>query len=81
MHLNIPAKGEGYGPLYGKFGWLIVGLIAPKMVVFIAWYRYHEASALLNEISLLRQAEIEIATSKGNLLRLECKDIEVRSVL
>ena len=47
LHLNIPRYKEGiWLPILRKAGWLLLGLLAPEMVAFTAWYQRKAAKKL-----------------------------------
>lgn len=54
MHLNIPEHdnptflGLSY-QTWRKFGWLLIGLLAPEMLVYTAWYQRSEAKNFVEE--------------------------------
>src|SRR3569833_1218295 len=57
VHHNIPSEGEKRAQVLRKVGWLLVGLVAPEMVVFTAWYQRSTAKAISKEIERTELAE------------------------
>jgi hypothetical protein len=50
LHLNIPRHKEGvWRPKLRKVAWLLLGLLAPKMLAYTAWYQ-HRAAHKLNVV-------------------------------
>ncbi|KAL8849147.1 MAG: hypothetical protein Q9221_005870 [Calogaya cf. arnoldii] len=47
IHLNLPQHGKIWGQWRRKLLWLVVGLIAPELVAYVAWQQRHEANRLL----------------------------------
>ena len=50
MHLNIPPSDQKHAPLWRKLYWLGVGLFAPEMVAYTAWYQRLAAAKGLKDI-------------------------------
>lgn len=47
LHLNIPRHKEGtWGPKLRKTRWLLLGLLAPEMLAYTAWYQHRAAQKL-----------------------------------
>ena len=47
LHLNIPRHKEGaWRQKIRKTGWLLLGLLAPEMLAYTAWYQYRAAHKL-----------------------------------
>jgi len=42
LHLNLPEHKKEHLQKYRKLGWMILGLIAPEMVVWNAWEQRKE---------------------------------------
>src|SRR3569833_2333086 len=62
VHLNIPSEGEKLAQVLRKVGGLLVGLVAPEMVVFTAWYQRSTAKAISKEIERTELAEYVSST-------------------
>ena len=43
IHLNISTHKGGLGQTLRKIKWLAIGLLAPELVLFTAWYQYIKA--------------------------------------
>lgn len=50
VHLNIPPSDQKYSPFWRKLYWLGVGLFAPEMVAYTAWYQRVAAAKGLEDI-------------------------------
>lgn len=50
VHLNIPEHQRTRGQLWRKMKWLILGLVAPEMVAYVAWHQRQEAKKLLSHV-------------------------------
>jgi hypothetical protein len=47
LHLNIPRHKQGtWGPKLRKTRWLLLGLLAPEMLAYTAWYQHRAAHKL-----------------------------------
>ncbi|TIA30028.1 hypothetical protein D6C78_09845 [Aureobasidium pullulans] len=46
VHLNIPEHGKERQQYFRKFGWVILGLLAPEIVAWNAWEQYRTASRI-----------------------------------
>jgi hypothetical protein len=47
VHINVPPRGAG--PMWWylkKAKWTFLGIFAPEVVLFTAWYQFHQASRL-----------------------------------
>ncbi|KAL8790063.1 MAG: hypothetical protein Q9213_000765 [Squamulea squamosa] len=47
IHLNLPQHGRIWSQFQRKLMWLVIGLIAPELVAYIAWQQRYEANLLL----------------------------------
>ena len=47
IHLNLPQHGKHWAQWRRKLLWLVVGLIAPEFVAYVAWQQRSEAKRLL----------------------------------
>lgn len=54
LHLNLPAHRKEHLQKYRKAGWMIIGLLAPELVVWNAWEQRKE----VKEISALMQKHL-----------------------
>ncbi|THU95896.1 hypothetical protein K435DRAFT_797771 [Dendrothele bispora CBS 962.96] len=53
IHTDIPVRKRGWlWPLVDKLGWLLVGLIAPELLLFIAFNQRYTATHLLTQANL-----------------------------
>lgn len=60
LHLNVPEHGTAGRQWLRKTKWLVLGLTAPEMVVYIAWRQRREAERLVRDVRRhLRQAETQ----------------------
>ncbi|KAL9102697.1 MAG: hypothetical protein Q9163_002188 [Psora crenata] len=50
LHLNIPEHGKGNRQWLRKTKWLVMGVVAPEMVAYIAWRQRKEAKAIVSEV-------------------------------
>lgn len=50
MHLNIPPSDQKYAQVWRKMYWLGVGLFAPELVAYTAWYQNLAATKGLKDI-------------------------------
>ncbi|KAL9633247.1 MAG: hypothetical protein Q9204_003475 [Flavoplaca sp. TL-2023a] len=50
IHLNLPQHGKLWDQWRRKLLWLVVGLIAPELVAYVAWQQRSEANRLLRGI-------------------------------
>ncbi len=58
LHLNVPEHGTSGRQWLRKTKWLMLGLTAPEMVVYVAWRQRQEAKRLLRDVrTQLGQAE------------------------
>lgn len=58
LHLNVPEHGTSGRQWLRKTKWLMLGLTAPEMVVYVAWRQRQEAKRLLRDVrKQLGQAE------------------------
>ena len=53
LHLNIPQHGKSSQQKWYKCGWLILGLLAPEMVAYVAWVQLRAARRLDNRMKQL----------------------------
>ncbi|KAJ7183884.1 hypothetical protein C8R46DRAFT_1068093 [Mycena filopes] len=51
IHLNVPEQAPGARQFFRKLTWLAVGLLAPEVVTFTAWYQYVDASRLVGSLA------------------------------
>ncbi|KAH6714664.1 hypothetical protein BKA61DRAFT_481402 [Leptodontidium sp. MPI-SDFR-AT-0119] len=47
VHLNVPEHGKQGRQWWRRFGWLIIGLFAPEVVVYIAWRQRNNADEIV----------------------------------
>lgn len=50
VHLNIPEHQKTKRQLWRKIKWLVLGLLAPEMVAYVAWHQRKEAKKILSHI-------------------------------
>ncbi len=50
VHLNIPEHQKTRRQLWRKIKWLVLGLLAPEMVAYVAWHQRKEAKNILRHI-------------------------------
>ena len=50
VHLNIPEHQRRKQQLWRKIKWLLLGLIAPEMVAYVAWHQRKEAKKILSHV-------------------------------
>lgn len=50
LHLNVPEHGTSGRQWLRKTKWLLLGLTAPEMVVYVAWRQRQEAKRLLRDV-------------------------------
>lgn len=50
LHLNVPEHGTSDRQWLRKTKWLVLGLVAPEMVVYVAWRQRFEARRLLRDV-------------------------------
>lgn len=50
LHLNVPEHGTASRQWLWKTKWLVLGLVAPEMVVYAAWRQRREATRLLQDV-------------------------------
>ncbi|EPE26362.1 hypothetical protein GLAREA_02274 [Glarea lozoyensis ATCC 20868] len=66
LHLNVPKQNAS---LWHRFRtkalWVVVGIFAPEVVVYIAWVQYSSAKYLLKEIQALEADGTNLATQKS----------------
>lgn len=53
LHLNVPENGTANKQWLRKTKWLIIGLTAPEMVVYVAWRQRQEAKRVLQDVRKL----------------------------
>jgi hypothetical protein len=72
LHLNVPPPSETRWHWYGsirlwrKATWLFLGLLAPDLVVYTAWYQFTEARKLLACKKSLERAESQDGVVKSD---------------
>jgi hypothetical protein len=54
VHLNIPGPNEKNRKIFAKLTWLLLGLFAPEVVVFAAWYQRRMAKDLSAKLEYRR---------------------------
>ena len=47
VHLNIPEHHRTKAQLWRKIKWLVLGLVAPEMVAYVAWHQRQEAKKIM----------------------------------
>lgn len=52
LHLNIPEYGRESNQKWLKVGWLVLGLLAPEMVVYTAWAQQRAAVRLTKAMKI-----------------------------
>ena len=50
LHLNLPEHKKEHLQKYRKLGWMILGLIAPEMVVWNAWEHWKQMKEMSKEM-------------------------------
>lgn len=53
LHLNIPQHGKSSVQRWRKLRWLIMGLLAPELVAYTAWYQRRAASRLTGIMKII----------------------------
>lgn len=66
VHLNLPQHRKTSSQHLRKFKWLVIGLIAPEVVAFVAWQQRYEARRLIEAISM-RQGKISRASEQSKV--------------
>ncbi|KAL8659400.1 MAG: hypothetical protein Q9202_007149 [Teloschistes flavicans] len=51
VHLNVPEHHKAHSQYLRKFKWLLLGLFAPELVVYVAWQQRQEANKISTEIN------------------------------
>ncbi len=76
LHLNVPPTGEGKRYKFlRKAKWVICGLFAPEIVVYMAWYQFSEARKLKRKMrELLRKQGNSAVKWPLSLFSLGIKD-------
>jgi hypothetical protein len=78
LHLNVPKQNA---TLWERFKtktlWVIVGIFAPEIVVYVAWVQYSSAKYLLKTIQSLGADGTDLSKKKGKCGRSR-EDGEVR---
>lgn len=69
VHLNVPQPQSTVRAFLRKTRWLILGLFAPELVVFIAWSQYNAAKSTADSLNESKnntpeQTEDDIPTEK-----------------
>ncbi|THZ14697.1 hypothetical protein D6C91_07176 [Aureobasidium pullulans] len=52
VHLNIPEHGKERQQYFRKFGWVVLGLLAPEIVAWNAWEQYRTASRITGVVHI-----------------------------
>lgn len=50
VHLNIPEHHKTKQQIWRKLKWLIIGLLAPEMVAYVAWHQRKKAKEILQQV-------------------------------
>lgn len=50
VHLNIPEHRKTKRQIWRKFKWLLLGLLAPEMVAYVAWHQRKKAKEILDHV-------------------------------
>lgn len=63
LHLNIPSKGQGTVQFWlQNVKWMLVGLLAPELVIFAAWRQYISARTLQHKINGLGVSKTKLSS-------------------
>jgi hypothetical protein len=55
--LNVPGPEDSFCQTLRKIKWLVIGLIAPELVLFTAWYQYVRAKEMAEKVSSALQTQ------------------------
>ncbi|KAL9123716.1 MAG: hypothetical protein Q9217_006880 [Psora testacea] len=72
LHLNVPEHGKANRQWLRKTKWLLMGLVAPEMVAFIAWRQRREAKRIVNDVKKILGQEIPLSRTRRLLQKLSC---------
>ena len=50
VHLNIPEHHKKKQQIWRKLKWLVLGLLAPEMVAYVAWHQRKKAKEILQQV-------------------------------
>lgn len=67
IHLNVPEHEKGVKQVLKKAKWMLVGLVAPELILSIAWCQYIQARAMVKLMS--RSVEQNRAQSRTHQVR------------
>lgn len=70
LHLNIPQHGRVSKQKWQKIGWLILGLLAPEIVAYTAWYQQRAAVRLTARMKAIFDESPPLVTSKNPFTRI-----------
>lgn len=74
IHLNLPQHGKLWEQWRRKLLWLVVGLIAPELVAYVAWQQRSEANRLLGGMqSGLWQDPLSKSKAPGTIISRSIK--------
>ncbi|KAL8712903.1 MAG: hypothetical protein Q9225_006859 [Loekoesia sp. 1 TL-2023] len=59
VHLNVPQQGKTSNQYLRKLKWLLIGLIAPELVAYVAWQQRYEAKRFLKDLRKCRGQKIQ----------------------
>ena len=70
VHLNVPKNGTTKLQLYGKkTGWVVLGVLAPELVLYTAWSQWYSATKLTARVKRILDDGVIIPKFFPMLLR------------
>ena len=69
LHLNVPGDTKALPMLREKFKWVIIGLVAPEIVLYLASSQFLEARHLSKELTRLWREKHQSEGVSGVMLR------------
>src|SRR4051812_45670634 len=69
LHLNIPpANSSTTFLIWRKTKWILVGLFAPEVVVYIAWAQRQQVKLISKDLGIIFTEEVGLAFGANNSL-------------
>ena len=68
LHLNVPGDTKALPMLREKFKWVIIGLVAPEIVLYLASSQFLEARHLSKELTRLWREQTQPDGARGVML-------------
>lgn len=68
LHLNVPGDTKAFPMLREKFKWVIIGLVAPEIVLYLASSQFLEARHLSKELTRLWRQQHQPDGASGVML-------------